>query len=122
MRTLAAVLLSGLLLSVAIGADAEPSGKCGTAPAVANPDPNDFRAAVCVAGVGSIEAKDAGSFGYIVADGDSSNPSCLDGYIGIEGDTSGNFNYVASPSGDYDGDSVRNGPPAGNPDPTACLS
>jgi hypothetical protein len=48
--------------------------------------------------------------GYVVADGDPTNPTPLDGYIGVQG-SGGGVQVVGCASNDYD-------PNPGNPDPT----
>lgn len=98
-------LVAGLALVLAVGAIAEPSDACGSADPVAVSQGTNS-ATVCVktgAVNGSITASGdpAVPNGYVVADGDSTNPDPLDGYLGVEGDSTG-IRLVGCASGDYE--------------------
>lgn len=114
----AGVALAGALF-LAPNAVAEPSDACGGAP-VAN---TDSSVTVCVTGTGVADGSTTGAqtgetSGYVVADGDSTNPAPLKGYIGVEGG-SGGVTPVGSCSGDYTGAGDPILPPSGETDP-AC--
>lgn len=114
----AAVVAAGMF---AAPAGAEPSGSCaGGVGNAAVVDANGRRTAVCVTQgpvKGSFTVQGRGSTdGYVVADGDSTNPSPLDGYAGIQlAGTSNQTGFVGSCSGDYTFTQ-----PANSVDPTSC--
>jgi hypothetical protein len=87
-------LASGALL--ATSAQAEPSGACGGMP-VGNGASSAF---VCVdqgPATGSVTAAQTGdTAGYIVVDGDSTNPGPASGYVGVQVDGTDSSGAVGS--------------------------
>lgn len=117
-RALFLALFVGGALFAALPAIAdEPSEACGDDPAVVG----ESSVTVCVSGTGLLDgnltASDEGdNNGYVVADGDSTNPGCLDGFIGVQV-VDGDVQVVAAADGDYE----YPADPAGEPDPEGLL-
>src|SRR5687768_2593766 len=101
------VLAVGLFAAGAFtagSATAEPSDACGSAdPAAAVQTANGGIICLKTGVVNASVTADANPEGesYLVADGDSTNPDPLDGYIGLEGGPGGG-GVVGCASGDYE--------------------
>lgn len=114
-----AAVLAGLL-SMGVPASAEPSGKCGGAPAATGTDGANS-VSICTAGVGALTASQQGDGGYVVADGDSGNQAthpCLDGWAGIQV-AGGMPGATANSNGDYTYPQPSSGAPG---DPAALCT
>jgi hypothetical protein len=106
---LALAVVTALVLFAAVAAVAEPSDACGSSDPVSVAQ-GASSLTVCVktgALNGSLTAAGdpASQTGYILADGDSSNPDPFGGYIGVEGgnpnDNGGGPAIVGCADGDY---------------------
>lgn len=108
LRAFAAVLVIGASVAwVDRAAADEPSTACKTTSPIVHGTSNGFSGgslSVCAPQVGNVTgsfSSAGGGSGYLVYDGDSTNPGPLSGYAGIEGSASGLVRPVVSTCGDY---------------------
>lgn len=115
-----ALITAGLILGSGAAAHAD---SCNGSPGV-NPSYSDGAnsgAQVCTP-LGSLTAagNQSNATGYVVADGNPSNPGAAAGYIGVENTTADGANVVGCSSGDYQGTDPESTEPTGSTDDTAA--
>lgn len=68
----------------------DPSSYCQSEPVEGTQAGSGGSLTVCVAGVGAVDVSgDATGGGYVIADGDSTNPGAARGYIGVDSNEEG---------------------------------